>query len=127
MTNLNKITQYKLSRTHSPNTNYLIITQCEIVKFDYKNAVEYNPYHKTTRILKDYEVEAVKSDNSSISEERLLTYLEDDVMKKSNVATNEYKYFRIILSNGADIICTDYKSFIIEYELYKAKIEARNS
>lgn len=112
------ITNYKLSRTHGGNRNYLLISQSKIVKFDHNNAVEYDPTSKTLNVLEDYLVKDIK-DNSKEAEENLLNYLEKDAMSPDNLATNKYSYFRVILADGRDIICTGFKDFKEQYNSTK--------
>ena len=93
-----------------------MIEQCKYIKFDYKNGVKYSPVNKSLTVLQDYEVKDITNDNSNLALTNLLEYLQNDVMAKNNSATKDYKYFKVVFAEGQEIICTDYESFVNEYD-----------
>lgn len=118
---MKSIINYTLSRTHSPITNYLLITQCKIVKFDHLNAVKYNPSTKSMSNLESYAVDSIKKDNTDTAKQELFDYLEKDCMSADNTATVDYNYFRVILADGSDIITSNFEDFKKQYSLVVIK------
>lgn len=102
---------YRWSRIHSPKLNYLTIEQSATIFIEGQNkqntSVNVKNNNLTNKVNVGYESESkfsnLEHDNTEFVKE---------CMDKSNVATDKYKYFRVIFANGYEIVCTDYDEFL---------------
>lgn len=103
--------RYQWSRTHSPkHKNYLLIEQkAQLIIKGQNNkgtSIKIKDNKIEDEIYKDYETESI----SPVTRSDDYSFIKDS-MEKSNIATNDYEYFRVIFANGFEIVCKTFKEF----------------
>ena len=92
------------SRSHSTTFNYLLIEEIIRIKTSYNSGIEYTARNGQRELKHSHEL---------LFEETAQSF---DFIKESlspnNVATEKYKYFRIVFANKAEVICTSYEEFL---------------
>ena len=90
------------SRCHSPNCNFLLIEETIYIQTNHKSGISYSKSYGQ-KDLELYELDKNQTDPAAFIE---------DCMSDNNVAVKDYKYYRVLFANGADIICKDYAEFV---------------
>ncbi|MCK9417481.1 hypothetical protein M0Q97_12645 [Candidatus Dojkabacteria bacterium] len=91
-------------RTHRVNgNNYLLIYEVVRIKTKHDSGFSYSCEEGQKELKHEYELDFK-------NQEQNFDFIKES-MSSENVATNKYKYYRIIFANGLDIICQTFEEF----------------
>lgn len=92
---------FKYTRCHNHRANFLLIEEEVIFLASHTEA-----YQTGKGKLPEYEARNFSDEYKSFGQS--FEFIEDS-MRSDNVATNKYKYFKVVFANGVEIICTSFK------------------